>query len=384
MIINIVNIFMLCSFLVLVPFVLQVEMRVFVVLSIFLIIFRDVLRQRLGRISAAEVSLFILAVWAVASTQWNPPASYSEQPILMALFSYATPFVVMVGVSRAWGTAKQWRVLGGAYVFGCIVAAVTVAKNWMIGDILPSGRYTIGELNSNYVSYVMATAVPIVIVLLFSSAPVKKWWGLARFIVATSCISILCFSIILCATRGAIFSVALVVMAALFWWAKNKSFYRVSFFLICAGVVFIFLTPFIYEYISESRLLDNQSDDFSSGRVDIWQQAMSFVLDRPILGCGISAFESISSSGLKPHNVFLNVYIDLGLVGVFFYFLALFFLLNGALEAGGLRRIATILVFLAWVPIAFTGVWLHDVALWFAFSWISRVPEFNIVRSGDA
>ncbi|MFL2116461.1 O-antigen ligase family protein [Marinilactibacillus psychrotolerans] len=61
--------------------------------------------------------------------------------------------------------------------------------------------------------------------------------------------------------------------------------------------------------------LDGRMDSFSAGRNEIWQYAFDLIQKKPITGYGIGYFESIY--GNYVHNIFLDVALSLGVIGMF-------------------------------------------------------------------
>lgn len=68
-----------------------------------------------------------------------------------------------------------------------------------------------------------------------------------------------------------------------------------------------------YSILTFKQLLSSESSvNVTSLRTDIWKNAIELILDNP-LGYGIGYFESIFE--IYPHNVFLNIFIDFGILG---------------------------------------------------------------------
>ena len=90
-------------------------------------------------------------------------------------------------------------------------------------------------------------------------------------------------------------------------------------------------TPFLMSYVLTKDRLTEQGIDLTRNqlqRVEIWNYASDLVLEKPVLGYGFAASRYIGSRGdiipgtnwaalpLHPHNAFLQVWLELGVVGV--------------------------------------------------------------------
>lgn len=60
--------------------------------------------------------------------------------------------------------------------------------------------------------------------------------------------------------------------------------------------------------------------EFSSGRIDLWVNGLQCWVTRPILGCGFYQLEQYPQLSAHPHNIFIQVLTETGLIG--FGFLA--------------------------------------------------------------
>jgi len=56
----------------------------------------------------------------------------------------------------------------------------------------------------------------------------------------------------------------------------------------------------------------------SSGRIDLWMNALQCWLQHPIIGCGFYQLESFPRLPAHPHNIFIQVLTEIGLIGLSF------------------------------------------------------------------
>ena len=77
-------------------------------------------------------------------------------------------------------------------------------------------------------------------------------------------------------------------------------------------------------YISISYIANLSSADLritresSSGRIDLWINAMQCWMEHPIIGCGFYQLDSYSHLSAHPHNIFIQILSETGLIGLGF------------------------------------------------------------------
>ncbi|HET9986308.1 MAG TPA: O-antigen ligase family protein [Longimicrobiales bacterium] len=109
-------------------------------------------------------------------------------------------------------------------------------------------------------------------------------------------------------------------------------------------------------YWTNMKTLLHPSEDYNwagnsqSGRMEVWKRGIGYMLDRPVLGVGANAFfvaegkfsplarQHIASRGFKwsaPHNSFVQVGAELGLIGLFGFIALLVVAARAARRLGG-------------------------------------------------
>ncbi len=94
------------------------------------------------------------------------------------------------------------------------------------------------------------------------------------------------------------------------------------------------------------------SDDFSSGRTEIWENAINLIMQRPVLGFGFESFSNYSDFD-TPHNQYLELTYKAGLLGstVFFMMISCFIWMGLRSKILLYRQFACLLI--AWSATAF-------------------------------
>ena len=342
-------------------------------LACLTLLFADVLKMRTMRFIWQEFALCLLLILAITLAVFKDP--YIQYSGLHFVFYYGTPLLMLLAIRRVWNKGPEWLLLGYAYLAGCVVSTIMLIQHWMSGAAFQ--RISVGDLNTNYVSYSLATGITVGVILISLTKSKVRARTLSMIIVFLS------FGILLTGTRGSIISIVALLLTYLLFQVGRRPFYYLSIFA-ATVVVSIILFNIIPEEVSSRILMNSTStDDVSSGRYDLWSLAYSFFLEAPLIGNGIGYFESYGSQHIKVHNVFLSILVEFGIVGFILYTSVIFSIIF--FKAGSMHvKRARIFFIVSWLPIAMTGVWEFSSAPWFVFAWLSLFPkEFNSKISSE-
>lgn len=122
-----------------------------------------------------------------------------------------------------------------------------------------------------------------------------------------------------------------------------------------AGRIFLFLSQ------------DASVSDATSGRDQVYMSALSLIADAPLFGYGL--FGYLSELGYPPHNLFLEIILGSGLVGLLFISVCFFFLLVRQKKIVKQMAEFRIVYFFALFPLVhlmFSGSYLINSEIWFA------------------
>lgn len=156
---------------------------------------------------------------------------------------------------------------------------------------------------------------------------------------------------------------------------KTRSFFKYVFFvLICViisnfNVILLILQDVLDSLGVSSRmiyyLMNADTEDFSSGRVDIYNELWKVILDNSLIGRGVSGDEATINE--LAHNMYLSVLVTYGIfMGTFIIFYILYLTIRGLKKSKGIERNVIIMYICIVFPRSFTGgdIWLND-NLWF-------------------
>lgn len=160
------------------------------------------------------------------------------------------------------------------------------------------------------------------IIILFSGF---MFWGDKKIVeqIAKLAIIIIGLTVIIMAKSEAaiisIIAVWLILMIA------NKKTRLPAVMLVAAVVTLFFLNPDIHQYLSVKLLLKDYSGFI---RRLIWQESWQMLKDNWLFGAGLAGYQTKIASYhlptfeifLYPHNIFLNFWSELGLIGLIAFF----------------------------------------------------------------
>lgn len=117
----------------------------------------------------------------------------------------------------------------------------------------------------------------------------------------------------------------------------------------------------------------------SSGRIDLWINAYQCWSQHPIIGCGFYQLEQYPNLSAHPHNLFIQVLTETGLLG-FGFLLYIIFMIIKRINWQQPQRYFVSAAFLAiGVDLFFSGVHIYPVtqmALLWLFVFLLKNPEF--------
>lgn len=118
----------------------------------------------------------------------------------------------------------------------------------------------------------------------------------------------------------------------------------------------------------------------SSGRLDLWQNAMSCWADHPVIGCGFYQLDKYPHLSAHPHNLFIQVLSETGIIGFGFLIVIIYQVLKHI--SWNIRKNAFVIAGLLAVTIdmSLSGIHVYAVtqmALLWLFVFLLKNPEFE-------
>ncbi len=236
--------------------------------------------------------------------------------------------------------------------------------------IIPSSTYSISSLlpHRNLLSEILVFTIPFTAFLFFSENKYQKITGIAGFNLAV-------FLILILSNRASWLSVAVVIIAILLLSAVRGKFRQVSkpakFIIANTLIIFIAGYLFLSVYSDNSSLKSHtlSSLDYTKGstkdRIGLWSRTLKLVSEKPVAGAGLGSWKinmlKYGNQGLvsennttfyqRPHNDFLWVAAEQGIIGFILYALLfiviLFYLLKALISKNDDSHFKQLLVILS-------------------------------------
>lgn len=118
----------------------------------------------------------------------------------------------------------------------------------------------------------------------------------------------------------------------------------------------------------------------SSGRIDLWINAYQCWLQHPIIGCGFYQLEQYPSLSAHPHNLFIQVLTETGLLGFGFLIYIVFMMIKRIDWSQPQRYFVMAALLAVSTDLFFSGVQVYPVtqmALLCLFVFLLKNPEFS-------
>ncbi len=297
--------------------------------------------------------LAFFALFAVASVAW----AYSPANTALTLWPFIEVTIGGVGIAltlpwndliRALGTTLRW-ILGASLVFELWVSVfvghaiypvfidtsdekIPAVYQWSRNLLMEGGPIQGVVGNRNQLGFIAVIAL-IVFSVQLAQKTVWRNWGIVWIVIAFATIGL---------TRSATDLIALLAVAvvALFalWLRARPATKRGPVYLIMLGVAVV---GFVTVSLARDQLLSllGKGSDLT-GRTDIWAAVTALAEQRPVFGWGwlspwvpwLEPFNNLAvRSGvhyLQAHNVWLDVWMQVGYVGVVALAVAMFALLS--------------------------------------------------------
>lgn len=271
--------------------------------------------------------------WTVVSAAWAPePARALDNSFRFLLNAALLPIVY-----TAVRTPRDARMVLTAFVIG---AGVTAA----IGILSPptegmEGRLTGTIGDPNEFAATLAAGFMLAVGISFTTAP----GSIARLslrLTAALCL----FALLLTLSRGGLVAlVAALFLAPFLARHRLRAASAVAAFLIAAVILVASLAP-------DDAVDRFTARDGGSGRTDIWKVAIRMIDDSPIIGIGGGNFissasdyvlfpgalhekKTLISEGSVAHNIYLEIWAEVGLVGLLLFLTVLIGCLGAAVTA---------------------------------------------------
>ncbi len=308
--------------------------------------------------------------WTLLSSFWGIAR---QEVIMREINTYLQIFVMLWVVWEA--SPNRTRVLNllQAYVLGAYVAAGSTIRNYLAGIGIQehAQRFSATGFDPNDLGVILALGLPMAWYLSSSTASTLQRW-LNRIYLVTGTVGIL-----LTGSRGALLATLVALFVIPWTLTQVRRGVRVAALVImvaAAAVSVNFVPEKAFERLGTTGSEISEGD--LNSRLRIWKGGMSTVPDAPFRGHGLAGWYpavGLRIGNVAPHNTYLAVLVEVGLIGLVLY-LSMFAVLAIALlhlptleRRTGLVQLATLMVGItplswqqhksAWVTLALLAAW---------------------------
>jgi putative inorganic carbon (hco3(-)) transporter len=286
---------------------------------------------------AAALALF--AVWTVVSGVWATDLGLATDSVTRFALNFALFPIVLAFVVEARHVVALFSVYVAAAVGSAAYGLLTDAS----AGTPEAGRLAGAGLNPNELGAVLVVAVVFGVAL----GLVRSWHPLARAAAFTGA-ALATVGIFLTLSRGALFGLAVAILVAPLAVGRGR---RVAAVAVAGAAIFCAVAWFgVFASESARERVTNPSSQGGSGRADLWKVGWRMVEDHPVRGVGAGNFPVRSVDYLLrpgrteadryivdtpkvPHNIYLAVLAELGIVGFLLFVAIIVSALAAAVEA---------------------------------------------------
>lgn len=226
-------------------------------------------------------------------------------------------FLFILGAVRIKWNTTQIKLIG--YVLG--VTTLVLFVHWILSGY-PTSAFKSIFRNQNYLAVLLFS------MLYFTIITIKKSGKLERlFFLGISLINLIL--IVTTSSRSVLIGIVIVILA----WVILKHFrdkFSYLIYIIMFGNLFFVAAYVGIKNTGIGSFLDHISlsifgKSLFSGRSEIWAEVIHAVFNKPLFGYGVGVNASdVSSLNFTSHNLYLQLFLEVGLIGFLIFFLFIF------------------------------------------------------------
>ncbi len=296
-------------------------------------------RNQSCRFLSKEILFFLgMMGWFILSVLWSPSHSYKIQKALcFAIYTIPAFLTGYLIISNS--HERTQRLLQSLFIFSLIVLVETfhvfhVKGMGSIQDIM----------GNNYLITGQTLGTGLLILMVFSLHQFhnrnNKTLGLGLEVLLSS---LFVYGLINIGGRGPVVASFVSIVFLHIFSAQNphlikRNFAHLTLFLMSSVIIFVGLNYFLNQEGSHfinrlMPLLDSAKTDGSTmERLDFYQSAIKAFLKNPVMGLGLGGwpmYHGLGDISFHPHNIFLEIMAETGMVGLLFFVAFLFVCLKG-------------------------------------------------------
>ena len=259
-----------------------------------------------------HLAMFAYIAWNAATIFWSikPDNTFNRIETYIQLFIFSLLIWDLLDNRDSLDDGLQMYILGGG------VAIVSTIFNYFAGVGVRGGiRYAASGFDPNDMGITLAIGMPMAWYLATSSRERTLGWLLR--LINYAYIPGAVMAILLAASRTSLIATAPASLYVLMTFSRLRLMTRIIVFSILIYALFI-IQPLIPE--SSFQRLSQTGDSIASGnltgRVDIWREGYQVFAAHPLNGVGSGTFRDAIDKKKAPHNVFVALSTETGLIGI--------------------------------------------------------------------
>ena len=332
------------------------------------------------RIKLLSFLIYSFLVWAMFAAAWAPDIDLALPKVFDMLLLVLVVVALQINLGKDNADELLFGFWTGMLGIGFVMAALALSTSG--GDFLGSQEDRVTVLGGGPIILGRSMGLTILAALYMQSRVKIRWVNVKpglMFIAVMGAVVIL-----LTGSRGALF--AIVGAGAVYFALERKSWSKKVVIFVAAFaalLVFLFTTRIgqNVQVMFKTRVIELTFEEkYTAGRDYLWYEALEMTKENPLFGAGLSGFEAaeftIRGEVLAyPHNIFLEVLCETGMVGF------LLFLSAGMAGIDALRRnrrfisIASIAALVLNLILAQSSGQIFDSRGVIIFLYLSLIPE---------
>lgn len=312
---------------------------------------------------------FAFVVWSCLSYFW----SVNVDITVIRIQSYVQLFFMMWLVYQWAQDLKTTRFFLNAYVLGACVSIAATLIAYSSGVQTVYQRYSAAGYNPNDMAYVLSLAIPMAWYLAMREE--RRWLVLIYRLYPAFAL----FAVFLSGSRGGFIVALIALLFVALTYDKLSPSVKTTMVVvgIIAGVFGITLIPL--EPLARIQSIGQglAAGDLNS-RLEIWQAGLQILATAPLWGFGVlwgigagtftSAVAIYFGQPIPPHNVYLAILIENGVIGLLIFTAILLLLWFSALKLPKTEKLLWCILLCAWGVAAFVSNWEWRKETWLLFS----------------
>lgn len=276
-----------------------------------------------GHWSGTLILFALLIGWAAMTVLWadDPVASRRE------LVAWLTQFTLLFLIVNQIRSVRQVDSLMYALrIIGWLIVAASIYTIFFTNYDF-TRRLRVFGMNENSLGLTLILMLPGVIWPVLRSAGDRR-----KLLMAFSIVYILCTLILVALSGSRGTAISFVCILFTFMFARATRPWGLVGFTLVAGVMLV--APFLFGVVLQ-RFSEEEGGELG-GRADLWEASLRFIAEHPFTGAGVGNgptdlhdyIASVSNAhnhrmDLPSHQPFLEIGVDMGLVGIALYLAAI-------------------------------------------------------------